>query len=82
MVIHCLMIVYWNQRTIVRSILMMLVDRGESWANQLNVTVETARHRLPVLIGGFLVVDVNHVDFFHLAPFHSLSIQFGDMVGR
>ena len=45
------------------------------------MTVEAAGYWVPVSIGGFLVVDVHHVDFLHLAPLHALAVQLGDAVG-
>lgn len=55
---------------------------GLFYFHQLDGAVESAWHRFPLVVGGFLVIDVYDVDFLHLAPFHTLAVECSNAVGR
>ena len=50
--------------------------------DKLHLGVQTAGHKLPLIVGRFLVVDVNDIDFLHLAPLNPPAVQVGNAVGR
>ena len=49
--------------------------------NEFDFRVKTARNRLPLIVGCLLVVDVDDVNLFHLAPLHTSAIEVGNAVG-
>ena len=55
-----------------------------SWVlfpDKSDLRVESAGHGWPLVVGGAPVVDVDDVDFFHLAPLHAAAVEVGDAVG-
>lgn len=60
----------------------LILDRYLFDFHEFHGTVESAWHRSPVLVGGLLVIDIYHIDFLHLAPLYSLTVEFCDAVGR
>lgn len=50
--------------------------------NQPHFTIQPRRHGRPMRIVCRAITQIDNVDFLEFAPLHSLSVQFGNSVGR
>ena len=52
-----------------------------SSSDKFNLRIQTAQHGFPVLVGGLFIIDVHHIYFLHLTPFHPFTVKIGDAIG-